>query len=124
MLKTGLRPGAFPSRVALGWRRTPGSPRPVRNQYNQVECKMAAVVISRARTVRVNCKLIDSIRIRFSYDDALRVAFRTEFRGAFWDPGNKVWEIPYGDYDRVVAFFCGLGYVVIDGREVVADPRQ
>jgi hypothetical protein len=73
---------------------------------------------------RTRGNIVDSVSVRFPYNDALRVAFRREFSPTFWDPGYQQWVITYGDYDRLAAFFANLGYVVLDGRQVIADPRR
>jgi hypothetical protein len=85
---------------------------------------MDAVTISRSRMYRTRGNIVDSVSVRFSYNDTLRLAFRREFSQAFWDPGYRWWVITHGDYDCVAAFFADLGYVVIDGRQVIADPRR
>ena len=48
---------------------------------------MNAIAISGSRMYRTRGSIVDSVSVRFPYNDALRVAFRREFSQTFWDPG-------------------------------------
>jgi len=65
---------------------------------------------------------MNGIYVSFPFEESMRGALRQEFPTAWFDSQMKRWTLARADYDHVVTFFADRGYVVIDGRNVIAQP--